>query len=314
MKLRNKLALAACSLMIVSGAAATTSVFAWYTAVRNTELKVNSIGAISQTGTLSVTYVDSTNITKKTTADTGDDITLESAKYLTDVSGDGSSDTFVKPMFDGTGSTNPTSTASTSSDIVGWWTEANYVAKYTDTIWYQKFTLNFAADSAAQLAVYLDPASTVTALNDDLLNSSNSVRFSISVGSNEVVYANPNATTADHKYWVANGTQATETIVTGLVEDMTDTHGKILEGTSFFGKSKKTTGDLTYGGTNPSYDDGYGYITTIAASGNQDVVFRVWIEGTDPECVNAGITDIDSQFKMSLKFYALETGLMKVGA
>ena len=56
MKTRSKLLLAAVSLLTVSVAATATSAYAWYTANRQVEAKVNSLGVHSTTGSLTIEH------------------------------------------------------------------------------------------------------------------------------------------------------------------------------------------------------------------------------------------------------------------
>lgn len=312
MKLKSKLVVAASALLVLSGAAAGTGTYAWYTANRSASLAVNTIGAQNQSVSMSVAF-DTTDgngntLTKKATADDGDTFTLTDGAAMTDVTSDGSG-VFNKPMFDAT-------TGREESNVVGWWAnEAAYITGNVGSKWFQKFTLKFTmtgGTTGAKTAVYLSPDSTITAAGSEDLDVIHSIRYSAVIGSNVVLYANPaggtstaNSGTDECYYWKKpdSGNTPVSTAVTASNKVGTN---------EFFGVDSNLTEASVTSGNGGTYDDpGTGYLFDAVTGGSDVLVsFYVWNEGSDVNCTNVNKTSATAGFKLSLKFYSLQEALM----
>ena len=94
MKIKSKLILAASSLLVLSGVAAGTSTFAWFTANQSSTVDVTSIGVYTNTNELSIGVTPQDGVfTANSGVDTTDysyaaDLAVENSS-LTDVSGNG---------------------------------------------------------------------------------------------------------------------------------------------------------------------------------------------------------------------------------
>jgi len=310
MKNRSKLILAASALLVLSGTAVGTGTYAWYSANRSASLTVNTIGAQNQSTSMDVSFddtADGTTLTKKGTADEGDNFTLTAANSMTDVTGNGSGD-FAKPMFDATADRETT-------NVVGWWADqTTYTSTtgYKGSTWYQKFTLKFTitgGSDGAKTAVYLNPDSTIAKANEaDELDVTKSIRYSAVIGSDVALYANPAGSVASEaSYWKKpeTGVKPTATAVEATNKVGTD---------GFFGVANKLAeGDVT-SGTNGTYDDnGKGFLFDSAV-GTVSVTFYVWDEGSDADCVNTATAATSAGFKLDLKFYSLQEALMTAAA
>lgn len=302
MKLKSKLVLAASALLVLSGAAAGTGTYAWYTANRQVSLAISNIGAQAQVTNLSVALkTDSTNTVTLDTKAANDDITLKSDVKLTDVSGNGAG-TFAKPIV------GPVKDITATSNIVGWWAnQATYTAAHASTGWYQKFTLTFTATGTEPVSLFLSPTSTVTDHASSALSTQNAVRYSAMINTTEMFYCNPNGA-SENTYWTtATATTATEnTVSSALVLDKTASTG-------FFSRSGNYVESGLTKGEGGSYKTNTGFLADLApvegTPATLDVVFYAWIEGTDAQCI-ADTDELAGSFDMSLKFYTLLTNVI----
>lgn len=325
MKIKSKLILAATSLLVLSGVAAGTSTYAWYTANRQVELEVTNISAIAQLSTLTMKYEYSEN-TRNGSDENGtdgidpfsiDESPADSAivgtfsKTLTDVSSKGDN-SYLKPIFDATG-----------ENSVGFWTnEENYTQSPNadNDVFYHRMVFTFTISGTEDVALYLSPNSYVTenttgALND--LNVADAVRFSVATIDDsdvetEVLYANPNGNNEN--------TYLKDTI--DITADTVSGSFGILEQTGFFDKADNYTETEMYQGdgtpstaTTKYTDPKAGFIKDVidpTEGETFNVAVDVWIEGTDADCVD-DLTDDDyfGLFDLYLEFYTLNLASME---
>jgi len=344
MKIKNKLILAATSMLVLSGVAAGTSTFAWYTANSRVEFDLTNIAAQSETTSLDVEYVESprnvwddpstTELDEggidgfASETDPNSDpgnaaaLTFGYTGKLTDVSsiGDGN---FVKPIWDNDGGTD-------STDSVGFWTdEADYEAEHEGIVWYHEFTLKFTAGgTGGAVALYLSPNTSKTFVSENTTNGGDltvedSVRFSaVDTSSGDQIFlANPNGN-AEESFIASDATVAAESDVNTVKPDLA-----VLDNSSFFGNANGGTNfassDFVSGNANTGeilYSDveQSGYLGEMDPTGATDddksttVTFYTWIEGTDIDTV-ADATDFFGEFDMKLSFYTLDIGAMPDG-
>jgi len=319
MKIKSKLILAATSLLVLSGVAAGTSTYAWYTANRQVELGITNIAAQAQLTTLSMSYDYTENTRNGTDAagtggtdpfvvDAGSEtsaIVGSFTKTLTDVSSNGNG-SYLKPIFG----------ANVADEEVGFWAhETEYVASQNadNDVFYHELVFTFTLTGSEPTVLYLSPNSTVTenlSADDDDLAVADAVRFSVfsideSDVKTEMIYANPNGDS--ESTYLADTTDITNDTVSG-------TFG-ILEQSVFFAKSGNyTEAELFYGagdgGSLTKYNaTSTGYVTEVVdatAGVTFNVAVDIWIEGTDADCVE----DIDDEdyyglFDVNLEFYSL---------
>jgi hypothetical protein len=315
MKLKSKLILAATSMLVISGAAASTSAFAWYNAARQASLSVSTISAKTETTNLSIAYntkATGDTIVGTEVVATQDELgnvvdTVTNTKKLTDVSGYGNG-TFVKPMISSTAASNPGSNNITTGDVAGWWAnEKTYQDSNAGYIWYHKMTFTFTATGANNVAVYLSPKSTCTATaSESAANVNKSVRFSIipDTATDPTIYGNI-AGDATPKYWTASGNTAVEHDVTAATP-FTNTYAGVLNPT-FFAGNEKAAADMTQKASNASSytNASFGYVFDLVPGTPKDIVIYVWIEGTDSNTYANLASVADSTFNLSMKFYTV---------
>jgi len=324
MKIKSKLILAASSLLVLSGVAAGTSTYAWYTANRQVELGITNISATAQLTTLKMTYDDDQN-ERNFGTDCTDPFTLDAksansaivgsfSNTLTDVSSRGNG-SYLKPIFG----------ANVDDGDVGFWeNEAKYIASpNADTdVFYHQIVFTFKTKGTETSVLYLSPNSSVTedtsAVDSDLAVA-NAVRFSISTvaeaseteHTTEMIYANPNGT-SEAKYLAdTTGTTAVDVPTTG-------TYGILEKATFFDNVDNYTEADMYYGtgaSTKTLYNDkDTGYITEVPPSTDYTffyIAVDVWIEGTDVDCIeNIADEDYYGLFNLNLEFYSLNKGSM----
>lgn len=317
MKLKNKILLGASSLLVLSGAAATTGTFAWYTANRQATVNVTNMSVTSQVATLSITMNKLDDDTIKEDEAGGEEgvrTISDTTNKLVDVSGNGSSTaSFVKPYFDFTGNGG-------TSNVAGWWDEATYKGLYANSIWYHKFTYKFSI-SNQDVALYVSPKSSVKTNSDTgrAANVDKSVRVSALIdtvdtttqtptaasSTKQVLYMDFNGDTTP-KYW---GKPSESTTVEPTENNVSVTDGAVLTSTFFTGDSAENNkvADFTKGNYN-NYTKGY--LGDIAKDDSIYISFIVWIEGTDSNTKLGTDSNADDStgFDLDLQFYTLQIG------
>jgi len=325
MKIKSRLILATTSLLVLSGVAAGTSTYAWYTANRQVELGISNISATAQLSTLDMTY----DPLKNARNDEKDPFTIDSentntaisaivgsfTRTLTDVSSNGDNN-YRKPIFDATGSSS-----------VGFWdSEDEYIASPNadNDVFYHRMVFTFTITGTEDVALYLSPKSSVTENTTETLNDlkvADAVRFSVATietvdevdTETEVLYANPNGD--DENTYLADTNDITEDTVSGSFG--------ILQKNNFFYKTSNYTETEMFKGdgtpltaTTLYTEPTAGFIKDVTGSEDGEtfnVAVDVWIEGTDADCVD-DLTDSDyfGLFDLNLEFYTLNLASMEV--
>jgi len=341
MKLKSKLVVAASALLVLSGAAAGTGAYAWYSANRVTTLGISNIGAQSGSASLETelvpgvgnveeatakgthdTITDSVTMTftwKKTTPVEGSDpVISHEPNYLTDVSGCGDAVASYQKLVPGT--TGYYGTEATYQGLVG-----NEHAYY-DMTFALKCTLS-SGNAETKMALFLSPQSYIKDFNTSAhVKVAESVRFSVLYGTtaptgraatasglNQMLVANPNAAFTTSKENLYLDTSHAE-------KDVTTIEGVKAFDNTFFAngandylagalEQTKTTADNYY------QKKGWLGDVTLAANGSTEVyvVFHVWIEGLDPQTVvdsATGDMQYKAQFNSLFKLYALDKAFM----
>lgn len=333
MKLKSKLVLAASSLLVLSGVAAGTGAYAWYSANRQVGLQTNNITASAEVTALSAEVIthdpasDPADSLKGTLTSSGNTLSSNDAntplsfaftQKLTDVSGIGNG-AFYKPMF-GTGSYQDNVTngvdsidPKAASNVIGSWDESTYESMYPYTIWYLSFQIKFKATGTEKVSLYLDGHSTVTDTTDSALPVAAAARFSAYNGTTELLYANPNGTGGEYVTGVSNNAYTNGIASTKIVDDTISTGfftvKKIYGGANLSLRSSPSTGLVSYN----SYTVGYlGDLSPADHSGSDSltITFNVWIEGSDDDCVLDG-TNFAGAFNTALKFYTISQSTME---
>lgn len=278
MNKKNKVLLSTVGLLLLSGIAATSSTFAWFTTVRSATINYSEATAQTTSGNLNILYKESATSGISAAVDGTDSnlVTLTGVNNLvTDISGDGK--TFYKPVW-----------ASQTSSSVGVASVINTVAAADGHYIDFTFTISRSnADDGPGLKVYLGTGTTITdgaAVAGDIVPT---LRLAVLVGGNVVVRWAPVEET--NPTYLTTGSGAYGTSTHSITPDSTLKSGTIVT---------QTTQALA---------DAHGYpvvnLATGAANKSADVTFRVWIEGTDAQTDNAIIGE---KLSLALKLYALE--------
>jgi hypothetical protein len=309
MKFKNKILLASASLLVLSGAAASTGVFAWYTANRAAEVKVTTMTATSTEGALAITDGDGDEhgveiMAKNSNAGTNaPDLTInpKTNAYLVDVTGNGDG-TFNKPFY------VKKSKEFNVTDMVGHWgDELAYQANYSENAYYYySFDLKFSISGGdGSYGLLLSRSCKLTDTNATT-TVADTVRLSANAGDRKV-YANINGT--DTGYYTYSDPAWTE--VTSI-EGGTATQGVLTSG--YFGKN--ADGSPLDEGSTPKDSSTFNttdnnYLGSIPANKELTVTFYVWVEGhasenTDAKKDLAAAGNSSATFDLSLKFYTIK--------
>lgn len=274
MNKKNKVLLSAVGLVLLSGIAATSSTFAWFTTVRTASINYTEATVTSASGNLVVAYKSSQNTVTGNTV--GNVTTITGANSITDISGDGK--TFYKPVW-----AVPTTTASVINTVS---TADGFYVDFTVTV--------SRSNPLAQngLKVYLGEGTEIVgktdsanqALNDSVVPAT---RLAVLGSDGEVVLR-----------WAPFAETSPEYLVAGTGAYGTTTHQVQAD-------SALKTGAITTE-TTIAAADAAGYLVANLASGtlaSTDLTFRIWIEGEDAQTVNAIIGGV---FNVNIALYALE--------
>lgn len=269
MNKKNKVLLGAIGLVLLSGIAATSSTFAWFTTVRTASISYSKATVQSSDGNLAIEYVSSLNTWSSTPSydEEANKVTIAGANKVTDISGDGK--TFYKPVW-----TTPVTAASSIETVPTTGDPGVADGFYID------FTVCLSRDNAEAenaengLKVYLGTGTTIAPKNPGNSKDTGAVKAArlavIDDEENVKVRWAPEQET-DPKY-----------ITTGDGE---------LYGVSDF----KTTTDSDYKhGEITSADsmaaaDQAGFLVADLSKGvatEANVTFRIWLEGEDKDCDN----------------------------
>lgn len=276
MNKKNKVLLSAVGLVLLSGIAATSSTFAWFTTVRTASINYTEATVTSASGNLVVTYKESQNTVTGNTNTVDNVTTITGANSITDISGDGK--TFYKPVW-----AVPTTTASVINTVS------------TADGFYVDFTVTVSRDNTlAQngFKVYLGEGTEIVGKTDSANQTLNdsvvpATRLAVLDSDGEVVLR-----------WAPVEEPSPEYLVAGDGAYGTTTHQVQAD-------SILKTGAITTE-TTIAAADAAGYLVADLASGtlaSTDLTFRIWIEGEDAQTVNAIIGGV---FNVNIALYALE--------
>lgn len=266
MNKKNKVLLGAIGLVLLSGIAATSSTFAWFTTVRTASISYSEATVQSSDGNLAIEYLSSLNTWSGAPSydEEANKVTIAGANKVTDISGDGK--TFYKPVW-----TTPVSAASSIETVPTTGDSGVADGFYID------FTVRLSRDNAVAengLKVYLGTGTTIApkdSSNDKDTGAVQAARLAV-IDHEENVKVR----------WAPEEETEAKYITTGDGE---------LYGVSDF----KTTTDSTYKhGEITSADskaaaDQAGFLVADLSKGvanEANVTFRIWLEGEDKDCNN----------------------------
>ncbi|OQC50066.1 MAG: hypothetical protein BWX57_00511 [Tenericutes bacterium ADurb.Bin024] len=280
MNKKNKLLLGAIGLVLLSGIAATSSTFAWFTTVRTASISYSEATVQSSDGNLAIDYQSSLNTwSGSPTYDANTNkVTIAGANKVTDISGDGK--TFYKPVW-----TTPVTAASAINSV-----PTSGSAGVADGF-YVDFTIRLSRSNAVGengLKVYLGTGTAIAPKDGGNVEDTGAVqaaRLAVldSLGNVKVRWAPEQETTP--KY-----------ITTGTGP---------LYGVSGY----ETVTDSTYkygtitSAANMAAADSAGFLVADLSKGvanEANVTFRIWLEGEDVHCVNAIIGGV---FNVNIALY-----------
>jgi len=266
MKIKSKLILAASSLLVLSGVAAGTSTFAWFTTNQKATVDVTSIGVNTNTDELKMDVAaEDSDIFTENTGTAPDSLFVAATEadndQLTDVSGSGVD--LYKATVDNDG------------NITGYQSIA-YVAPYCFN-----FDITFTnTNPEKDMAVFLSSTSSIDPTTSDDVEDealANSMRVAIlnSTKDESLAYYAPN--------------EADTSIIIDSVGTVTDTNADASDLDLVTNDQNILLNDYTTDyndATATTTADAKGYIGTIPAGVSLEVTARIWIEGTDADCDN----------------------------
>lgn len=280
MNKKNKVLLGAIGLVLLSGIAATSSTFAWFTTVRTASISYSEATVQSSDGNLKIQYLSSLNTWSGAPSYdvNANKVTIAGANKVTDISGDGI--TFYKPVW--------TSTVSTASNIVTVPTTGD--SGVADGF-YIDFTVRLRRDNAVDengLKVYLGSGTTIVAKDPDNPKDTGAVKAA-------------RLAVIDHQgnvkvRWAPEEETGAKYITTGTSS---------LYGVSGF----KTTTDEDYkhgeiiSADSMAAAEAAGFLVCDLSKNvatERDVTFRIWLEGEDEHCNN---NILGGAFKVDIALY-----------
>ncbi len=282
MNKKNKVLLGAIGLVLLSGIAATSSTFAWFTTVRTASISYGDAAVYSRDGNLNVKFKNSLNTVDPNTPDATQELKLTGTNRVTDISGDGLA--FYKPVW------------SNQTDVASSITALTMTGEGAADDYFVDFTVTLSRDNElndAGFKVYLGSDTKIFGKTDaehQTLNDSvvPATRLAVIRNNDVVMRWTPNEET-NAKY-LAPGTGAYGTTTHELKSDTKLVHGVFVDYT--------TQADAATGGTK-------GAVIADLSSGiakEVDVTFRAWIEGCDAQTENAIIGGV---FNVIIDLYAL---------
>lgn len=263
MNKKNKVLLGAIGLVLLSGIAATSSTFAWFTTVRTASISYSEATVQSSDGNLAIEYLSSLNTCTPSYDEAANKVTIAGANKVTDISGDGI--TFYKPVW-----TTPVSAASSIEPVPTTGSAGVADGFYID------FTVRLSRDNAVAengLKVYLGTGTTIAPKDSSSDKDKGAVKAArlavINQGDVKVRWAPEQETEA--KY-----------ITTGDGE---------LYGVSGFETTTDSTykhGEITSADSMDDADDAGFLVADLSKNEatETEVTFRIWLEGEDSDCNN----------------------------
>lgn len=293
MKLKNKILLAASGLLVLSGAAATTGAFAWFTATRTATVAGTGYKVQSNTTDLSITASLSDGGTPvEGTVSDNQSVTFNTPYNLTDVSGDGL--TFVKPVFD------------SNNEIKEYTALSAQKADKASYSYWIDITLTFTATGARQLGIFISDY-TFSASKDGDIYKAGRVAFLNSDKTTLLGYAAPLGADEAPNYvkgtTEGSNTSYAEAPVSGLDTDTKKVVHIGKKDTEAFTKVTDANFADVPSQTNFATN---GYIGSTSGD-TLSVVERIWLEGTDASCggENNGNTNLGKSFGLDINFYGV---------
>lgn len=279
MNKKNKVLLSTVGLLLLSGIAATSSTFAWFTTVRTAKVNFGDAEVVTKSGNLAISYAGSAN-TGVGHTQAGEVVTITGTNQVTDISGDGK--TFYKPVW----ADSIANVASVINDVT-----APADGHYVD------FKIKVSRENDIDdngLKVYLGAGTEIVgkydsdpvqkALNDSVVAAT---RLAVLDDDGDVILR-----------WAPEEEDSPEYLVAGSGAYETNTHQ--LESDEIL-----KSGEISDYTTIAAADAG-GFMVADLATGDKTetvITFRAWIEGEDAQTVNDIIGGV---FNVNIALYALE--------
>lgn len=266
MNKKNKVLLGAIGLVLLSGIAATSSTFAWFTTVRTASISYSEATVQSSDGNLAIDYQSSLNTWSGAPSYDAEanKVTIAGANKVTDISGDGK--TFYKPVW-----TTPVSTASSIETVPTTGSPGVADGFYID------FTVRLSRDNAVDengLKVYLGTGTTIAPKDPENPKDTGAVKAArLAVIDHE----------GDVKVrWAPEEETGAKYITTGTGP---------LYGVSDFETTTDSNykhGEITSADSKAAADDAGFLVCDLSkdVANERDVTFRIWLEGEDKDCNN----------------------------
>jgi hypothetical protein len=266
MNKKNKVLLGAIGLVLLSGIAATSSTFAWFTTVRTASISYSKATVQSSDGNLAIDYQSSLNTwSGAPTYDAeANKVTIAGANKVTDISGDGK--TFYKPVW-----TTPVSAASSIGTVPTTGDPGVADGFYID------FTVRLSRDNAVAengLKVYLGTGTTIApkdSSSDKDKGAVKAARLAVIDHEENVKVRWAPEEEPEAKY-ITNGTGS----IYGVSGFKTTTDSNLKQG-EIISATSMTAADQS------------GFLVADLSKNEateRDVTFRIWLEGEDEHCNN----------------------------
>lgn len=283
---KNKLFLTSIGLVVLSGIAATSSTFAWFTTTRTASIAFSSATVESKQSNMIIKF-DAGNVTEHGSS-TDNNLVLTGGNKVTDISGDGIN--FFKPVWSATEGLATEINAITyggPASANGYWVEFKVTVEIAGGT-----NMNVYLGSGTKITAKANADVDIKATNDKAVLGS---RMAVIVGTDtaaKIIYA-PDAPATGHEY--LNAASSTSKVVY---------NGAVTA-------SKATITNVAASFTTLNANDlaNKGYLTTINFGDTSSLTFRVWLEGEDPDTVNlagSGNSAIGGIFDIAVDLYALE--------
>ena len=281
MNKKNKILITSIGLALFSGIAATSSTFAWFSAVQNASVSFNSATVEYEENNLSVAFASSLNngIVAGGTANT---LTLTGSNKVTDISGNGLN--FYKPLWD--------AALDTPSARVAYDIETLAMASAGDADGYfVDFTLTISrTDTGANgMMVYLGAGTEITAATPSDTEDEKAVlgaRLAVINDSDALLLTYAPDPDASHDYIVsATG----EELYSVADFDIASDTSVVSSFTNYTTNAAAAAASAVA-------------IADLSTATSANVTFRAWLEGEDPDTINDAIGGV---FNIDLKIYGL---------
>ena len=283
MNKKNKVLITSIGLALFSGIAATSSTFAWFSAVQNASVSFNSATVEYEENDLSVAFASSLN-NGIVAGGTANALTLTGSNKVTDISGNGLN--FYKPLWD--------AALDTPSARVAYDIETLAMASAGDADGYfVDFTLTISRTStgANGMMVYLGAGTEITAATPSDTEDEKAVlgaRLAVINDSDALLltYAPDADDVGGHNYIVA---ATGEELYSVADFDLASNASVVSSFTSYTTNAAAVAASAVA-------------IADLSTATSADVTFRAWLEGEDSDTINDAIGGV---FNIDLKIYGL---------